>query len=633
MTKSSWLEDFKRDFESISLLTGEAFFRRLVHGICATLGVEAVWIAELHKGQNSMTTLAFATREGYLPNFTYLLDNTPCGEVVRSETLVHYSARIQDLFPQDQKMLSRFRGESYVGTTLRDTNGEVIGNLAILDSKPIAEASDMATVVRLIRSRAETELQRLRREKEILQRENQLRGLINGVQDLLINLDAKGNIVMANAVAESTLALDAASGGSHISRFLSDAGKSKLLSLIEKPGAGTGGENYVWIPDSLDIIPAKGAPFQVEGTLSRYELDEKVYYTLVVRNQDEKAGSRERMKQLVDETEYLRVELEEIKASNQLVGESPAMRRLLQNVYMVAHTDATVLINGETGTGKELVARHIHQVSNRKDKPMVAVNCGAIPPSLIESEFFGHVKGAFTGATAERKGRFQLADGGSIFLDEIGELPLDLQVKLLRVIQEGEVQPVGSSKTIKVDVRIIAATHRNLSELIREGKFREDLYYRLNVFPIEVPPLRDRHDDVILIANTFIQKFAKRNSKKIQPLTDVQKTFLKSYSWPGNIRELQNIIERSVILSVNGSLDLNTLLGIRPATSVATAEATSDRILTKEELVEFEKQNIIRALKATGWKVSGRDGAANLLQMVPSTLSSRIAALGIKMPG
>jgi transcriptional regulator with GAF, ATPase, and Fis domain len=625
------LADFKASFESISLLTGEEFFRQLVKGISTALNVDAVWIAEFHKGQNSMTTMAFVHHGNYLTNFTYLLDNTPCERVINSGKLVHYAERLIDLFPLDLKMLSKFKSESYVGSSLHDVNGEVIGNIAILDSKPIAVTDDISTIIRIIKSRAEAELQRLRREKEILQRENQLRGLINGVQDLLINLDHRGKIVMLNAVAETTLEIESQQNGLHISQFLTDNSKSKLLSLIEKLGLHSD-ENYLWIPDCLEIKPPTADGFKAEGTLSRYELDEKIYYTLVLRNQDDKAEANDRIKQLVDETEYLRVELEEIKEANQLVGESNAMKRLLQNVYMVAHTDATVLINGETGTGKELVARHIHQISARKNKPMVAVNCGAIPASLMESEFFGHAKGAFTGATAERKGRFQLADGGTIFLDEIGELPLDLQVKLLRVIQEGELEPVGSSKTIKVDVRIIAATHRNLFELIKENKFREDLYYRLNVFPIEVPPLRERNDDVILIANTFINKFGKRNNKKIAPLSDLQKVLLKSYAWPGNIRELQNIIERSVILSVNGVLDINTTLGIPLPPPVTITVPQEERILTKDELIEFEKQNIIRALKATNWKVSGKDGAAALLHMVPSTLSSRITALGIKMP-
>jgi formate hydrogenlyase transcriptional activator len=631
MTYTNSLTSFKNSFESVSLLTGEEFFRQLIKGIRDTLQVDAVWIAELHKGQNSMTTLSFVYGDNHLPNFTYLLDHTPCEKVINSAQLIHYAGRLQELFPLSHKTLNKFKGESYVGASLHDTNGEVIGNIAIINGKSIEVTDDIVDILSIIKSRAEAELQRLKREKEILNREYQLRGLINGVQDLLINLDQRGKIVMLNSEAESSLGIDSLESGTHISNFLDDASKSKLLSLIENLENKNNNESYLWIPEYLEIQPKKGAAFKAEGTLSRYELDEKVYYTLVLRNSDEKAEHDDRIKQLLEETEYLRVELGDIKESNQLVGESKPMKRLLQNVYMVAHTDATVLINGETGTGKELVARHIHQVSPRKNKPMVAINCGAIPAALIESEFFGHVKGSFTGATAERKGRFQMADGGTIFLDEIGELSLELQVKLLRVIQESEFEPVGSSKTVKVNIRIIAATHRNLFELIKENKFREDLYYRLNVFPIEVPPLRERNDDVILIANTFIQKFARRINKKINPLTDHQKTLLKSYDWPGNIRELQNVIERSVILSNHGNLDLHDMLGSRKPTSTVQP-ATEERILTKDEFLEFEKQNIIRALKATNWKVSGKDGAATLLQMVPSTLSSRIAALNIKMP-
>ncbi len=632
MTTVNRLNDFRNSFESISLLTGEEFFRQLVYGISKVLQVDAVWIAEFHKGQNSMTTMAFVNNENYLPNFTYLLDSTPCEKVINSSTLVHYADRLSDLFPLDLKMLSKFNGQSYVGSSLHDAAGQVIGNLAILDSKPIHVTNEIAQIIKIIKSRAEAELQRLRREKEILHRENQLRGLINGVHDLLINMDHHGKIMMLNSVAELTLGIENNQGDLHISQFLTDSSRSKLLSLIENLVGKNGSENYLLVPGHLELKTQDSDSYRAEGMLSHYELDEKIYYTLVLRKQDEKAESDERIRQLKAETDYLRVELEEIKESNQLLGESISMRKLLQNVYMVSHTEATVLINGETGTGKELVAQHIHQISNRRQKPMVAVNCGAIPASLIESEFFGHAKGAFTGATAERKGRFQLANGGTIFLDEIGELPLDLQVKLLRVIQEGELEPVGSSKTIKVDVRIITATHRNLFELIRENKFREDLYYRLNVFPIEVPPLRERENDVVLIADTFINKFARRNGKKIQPLTEAQKVLLKSYYWPGNIRELQNIIERSVILADNGILDLHTTLATDKTSVRNSVQASDERILTKDEFLEFEKQNIIRALKASNWKVSGKDGAAALLQMVPSTLSSRIAALGIKTP-
>lgn len=627
------LSAFKHSFESISLLTGEDFFRHLIKGIRDTLQVDAVWIAELHKGQNSMTTLSFVYGENHLPNFTYLLDNTPCEKVINSGQVVHYAQRLQELFPLSHKLLNKFKGESYVGSSLHDTNGEVIGNVAILNGKPIEVTNDINTILSIIKSRAEAELQRLKREKEILNREYQLRGLINGVQDLLINLDQRGKILMLNSEAESSLGIDSYAGDLHISQFLEDGSKSKLLSLIESLENRSNNESYLWIPDHLEIKSRKGEAFKAKGTLSRYELDDKIHYTLVLRHRNEKLEHDDRIiKQLLDETEYIRVELGDIKESNQLVGDSKPVKRLLQNVYMVAHTDATVLINGETGTGKELVARHIHQISPRKNKPMVAVNCGAIPASLIESELFGHVKGSFTGATAERKGRFQMADGGTIFLDEIGELSLDLQVKLLRVIQESEFEPVGGSKIVKVNIRIIAATHRNLFELIKENKFREDLYYRLNVFPIEIPPLRERQDDVILIANTFIQKFARRINKKIDPLREDQKILLKSYEWPGNIRELQNVIERSVILSTHGSLDLHDILDRKKPVAVTQKTSEAERILTKDEFLEFEKQNIIRALKASNWKVSGRDGAATLLQMIPSTLSSRIAALNITMP-
>ncbi|MBL7844301.1 MAG: sigma 54-interacting transcriptional regulator [Cyclobacteriaceae bacterium] len=633
MIQTSILEQFKRSFESISLLTGELFFKDLVSSISNSLQMDGVWVTEYHKEQNSMTTMAFFHSGHYVTNFTYLIDGTPCEKVINSQVIVHYSEKIYDLFPSDHKMLNKFKGESYAGAALHDDNGEVIGSIALMNSKPLELTEDISTVIKIIKSRAEAELQRLKREREIIQRENLLRGLINGVQDLLINLNQKGQIVMLNSTAESMLGLaEFYKNSYHISTFLNDGSKSKLITLIESISTKKSEDGYVWIPGSLTITPLNGETFDVEGTLSRYELDNKVYFTLVVRSRDDKAESKEKIKQLIDQTEYLREELEDIKQNHQLIGESNPVKRLLQNVYMVAHTDATVLINGETGTGKELVARHIHTTSNRKNKPMVTVNCGAIPASLIESEFFGHAKGSFTGATAERKGRFQLAHGGTIFLDEIGELPLDLQVKILRVIQEGEFEPVGSSKTIKVDVRIIAATHRNLFELSKEGKFREDLYYRLNVFPIETPPLRERGDDVILIANTFIIKFGKRINKKIQPLTDQQMKILKSYSWPGNIRELQNIIERSVILAQNGILDLNTTLGIAKQSEETITTQVSDRILTKDEFLEFEKQNIIRALKAANWKVSGRDGAAALLKMVPSTLSSRINALGIKVP-
>ena len=600
-----------------------------------TLQADAIWVTEYHKAQNSMTTKSFWHKGHFVDNITYLIEATPCEGVIKSSQMVHYSDRIRDLFPDDHKMLETFNAESYVGAPLHDTHGEVIGSIAFLHSQPMPVADDIATVLKIVKSRAESELLRLKREFELTNREYLLRGVINGVKDLLINLNKKGQVEMLNATAEALLGFSVASERKKpIASFLTESSRTKLLMLTETLDKYERGDRYIWIPGELEMVSANNDIFLVEGTLSQYKLGDDTYFTLVLRNREDRSSVDEKIRELIHQTQHLQEELEDIKYSSQLTGDSKGMKRLLQNVYMVAHTDATVLITGETGTGKELVAQHLHQTSRRKDQPLVTVNCGAIPSSLIESEFFGHTKGAFTGASAERKGRFQLADGGTIFLDEIGELPLDLQVKLLRVIQEGEFEPVGSSKTIKVDVRIIAATHRNLLELCAENKFREDLYYRLNVFPIEVPPLRDRGDDVIVIANKFIENFSIRNRKKLIPLNEKQMDLLRSHSWPGNIRELQNIIERAAILAESGVLDISaTLAGVIGTPRKSVTEIADDgRILTKEELVEFEKRNIIKALKATNWKVSGKSGAAALLNMVPSTLSSRIGALGIKMP-
>ena len=282
--------------------------------------------------------------------------------------------------------------------------------------------------------------------------------------------------------------------------------------------------------------------------------------------------------------------------------------------------------------GKELVARAIHMASDRSEKPLIRINCGAIPESLIESELFGHEKGAFTGATASRKGRFLLADKGTIFLDEIGELPLALQPKLLRVIQEGEFDPVGSSNTIQVDVRIIAATHRDLLDFSKSGKFREDLFYRLNVFPIQVPALRDRGSEVCLIANQIMGQYSTKLNKEINLLSKEQEKLFLDYEWPGNVRELQNLVERAIIVSQNGQVDWASIIpnpGLEQSTNQETAV---DYIFTSQEWVKMEKENILRALRKTNWKISGEKGAAVLLGLRPTTLTSKIKALGIIRP-
>jgi len=310
----------------------------------------------------------------------------------------------------------------------------------------------------------------------------------------------------------------------------------------------------------------------------------------------------------------------------------------------VAPSDTTVLITGETGTGKELIARAIHRRSPRAGRPLVAVNCAAIAANLQESELFGHERGAFTGATQHRDGRFKLADGGTIFLDEVGEMPLDLQAKLLRVLQEGEFEPVGGTRTLRVDVRLIAATNRDLERMAREGAFRTDLLYRLNVFPVHVPPLRERGDDVVLLAEAFAQKFARQRGRTMAPLTADCRAALRRYAWPGNIRELQNVIERATITSVDGRrLNLQRALpegaaspeapvAAAPATVAASTVSGEARILSVADLRDLERANIVRALEAASWKVSGAAGAADRLGMHPNTLTSRMKALRIRRP-
>lgn len=327
------------------------------------------------------------------------------------------------------------------------------------------------------------------------------------------------------------------------------------------------------------------------------------------------------------ENEHLREEVRDARGFGDVVGASACLRKVMTQVDLVAAGDTSVLVTGESGTGKELIARAIHERSERGDRPLVKVNCASIPRDLFESEFFGHVKGSFTGAVRDRMGRFQLADSGTIFLDEVGEIPLELQSKLLRVLQEGTFERVGDERTRKVNVRVIAATNKDLEQEVAAGRFREDLYYRLSVFPVEVPPLRKRLDDVPLLAQHFLGEAARRLRLPEPRLKKRHVAELQAYEWPGNVRELQNAVERAVIRSRSGPLEFDL-----PSTAAAAepAEETERPIWTQEQWKELERQNIEAALQETGWRVSGPKGAAGLLGMKPTTLASKIRALGLR---
>jgi PAS domain S-box-containing protein len=360
------------------------------------------------------------------------------------------------------------------------------------------------------------------------------------------------------------------------------------------------------------------------------------------RNRAERAlrdalAENARLRQEIEhERDYLREEVNVAMNLGRLVGSSPALGHMLEQITAVSQTPANVLILGESGVGKELVARAIHARSPRSEFPLVKVNCASIPKELFESEFFGHVKGAFTGAHRDRIGRFQLADGGTLFLDEVGEIPLELQGKLLRVLQESEFERVGDDQTRRVDVRVIAATNRNLEEAIVKGKFREDLFYRLSVFPIEVPPLRKRGDDIIQLAQHFLTITCQDFGRNPMVLTKAQAEMLRSYDWPGNVRELKNVIERAVILSPKNSLRLDLSLPLatkgpekrgRPMETPAHGQVHTDA-----HMRQLMKTNMVAALEQAGWRVSGKGGAAEILGIRPTTLTDRMKAYDIRKP-
>jgi transcriptional regulator with GAF, ATPase, and Fis domain len=332
--------------------------------------------------------------------------------------------------------------------------------------------------------------------------------------------------------------------------------------------------------------------------------------------------------QLEEENLYLKEEISEVKGFDEIIGKSDALKYVLTRVEQVARTDATVLLQGETGVGKELIAGAIHEKSSRSDGPHVKVNCATLPEALVESELFGHEKGAFTGADRQRKGRFELADGGTILLDEVGELPPGTQAKLLRVLQEGEFERVGGLNTIKVSVRIIAATNRKLHDEVSAGRFRQDLFYRLNVYPITVPPLRQRREDILLLVSHYARQIGERLGKSITEVpAQVMREFTE-YNWPGNIRELLNVIERAVIVSSDGVLRLPEPLG-QATPAPASESKASKESTTVATADEAERENILRALEATGWRINGPKGAAAMLKLHPSTLRFRMKKLGL----
>lgn len=615
--------------------TGHGFFAALVQNLAKALGTHGAWVTEYFPETRRLRALAFWMEGQWVKDYEVDITGSPCEQVIDTQRLVHFPDRLFELYPGDPDVVAT-GAVSYMGVPLKNTDGQILGHMAVIDRRPIPEEPRAHAIFQIFAARAAAELQRLRAEAQVREREEKVCRLLDSAMDAIIELDDRLLITRVNPAAEKTFSCRADSMlNQTFSRFVSREDIARLERLIAELDERPEGQQSRWIPGGLTACRADGGSFPAEASLSRFVLHRRKFTTLILRNVYDRVEAEQKIQKLTAETERLQEELRTVHQHEGLIGESPAFRQVLRDVAQVAETDATVLILGETGTGKELVARAIHAASVRRDRPLVIVNCAAIPATLIESELFGHEAGAFTGATKKRDGRFARADRGTILLDEIGELPLDLQAKLLRVLQEGEFDPVGSAVTKKVDVRVLAATNRDLEHAVREGKFREDLFYRLNVFPLRLPPLRERGEDIARLAVLFARRFAGRMGRTIAPLTTEDAQRLQRYGWPGNVRELQNVIERAVITATDGRLNLERALP-EPMTQPSLADRADEpkpgAIRTVKELEELERANILRALEATKWKVSGEQGAAKLLGINASTLSSRMRALKIQKP-
>ena len=474
--------------------------------------------------------------------------------------------------------------------------------------------------MRIFGARAGAELERLHMEMRLKENEERLRDLFDEAPIAYVHEGLDTRFIRANRTAMRSLGITPDEvQGTYGRTFIPDTPEAqrRLKAALESIGRGTDTSGVVLELRRKD----DGKPLWIQwwsrpdpsGTYTRtmfIDITEKVLM------EQEKA-------RLEAEKIYLQEEIKTVHNFEEIIGTSEAIKKVLKSVEKVAGTDATVLVTGETGTGKELIARAIHNLSTRKQGVLVKVNCAAIPAGLIESELFGHEKGAFTGALARKIGRFELADKATIFLDEVGEIPLDLQTKLLRVLQEGEFERLGSTKTIKVNVRVIAATNRNLDEEVREGRFRSDLFYRLKVFPIQLPALRDRKQDIQLLVSYFVKKFSTTMGKKVESVSAKSMEMLKNYPWPGNIRELEHVVERAVILSQGPELELGDWM---PKGSESAANASLST------LEDVERSHILSVLNQTAWRVSGERGAAKILGLNPTTLEARMKKLGISRP-
>lgn len=615
--------------------TGEEFFRTLVRHLAQAVDAHYVFVAEFASPDDNrrVRTIAYWARDRIIDNVEWTLAGTPCEDVVHG-ALCHYPTGVQQRFPDD-KPLIEMGIESYLGVPLHDSDGKVLGHLAVFDERPMPEQPRKLLIFRIFAARAAAELARLHLEWELRESEQRLRDLYEEAPIAYVKEDLESRFISANRAALRILGIkpEEVEGMVGISLVpdTPDA-QRRVKEAFASIGRGTDTSGVVLELRRKD----NGKPVWIQWW-SKPEPGGKYTRTMFVDITDRVMIEQEKVR-LAAQNLYLQEEIKSVHNFDEIVGQSPALLDSLDKVNRVARTDTSVLIRGETGTGKELIARAIHSASRRHDRPLIKLNCAALPGGLVESELFGHEKGAFSGAISRRIGRFELAHGGTIFLDEVGEVPMEVQVKLLRVLQEREFERVGGSEPIKVDVRVIAATNRDLQKAIREGKFREDLYYRLNVFPIELPPLRDRVGDIPLLVQFLVARFAARIGVRIESVEKATMERLNRYSWPGNIRELENVLERAVILSNGPMLEIEPEVfssataenGTRNPSPGATGPMSAGSQPTPLESLESNERNhILAVLEQTAWVIDGPRGAAKILNLHPNTLRSRMKKLGI----
>ncbi|HJZ58482.1 MAG TPA: sigma 54-interacting transcriptional regulator [Gemmataceae bacterium] len=598
--------------------TGEQFFRSLVRNLSAATGVPSAFVAEFAGSSTRVRTIAYWTDGAFAENVEWDLAGTPCEDVLKGD-LCHHPADVWKKFPKDEGV------ESYLGVPLRDAVGAVLGHLAVYDSKPMPPEPRLLYTFQIFAARAAAELERLKFEKMLVESEERFRDLFEEAPIAYVHEGLDSRFLSANRTALRILGLKPEEvPGTVGMSFIPDTpdAQRRVQEAFTSIGRGTDTSGVVLELRRKD----DGRPLWIRWW-SRPDPGGAFTRTMFLEITAEVLAEQERTR-LRQQNVYLQEEIKAAHNFDEIVGRSPGLVSVLQRVSKVAGTDSTVLIDGETGTGKELIARAVHSASPRKGKPLIKLNCAALPTGLVESELFGHEKGAFTGATARKPGRFELADGGTLFLDEVGELPPDAQAKLLRVLQEREFERVGGTSPVRVDVRVIAATNRDLARMAKEGKFREDLFYRLNVFPVRLPPLRDRRDDIPLLVRFFVNKFAARLGKRIESVGTDTLELLAAYPWPGNIRELENVLERAVILADGHELEIDP--DVLPVAGGVPESGPSGG--GEQSLVAVERDHILSVLRQTDWVIEGPGGAAKVLAMHPNTLRSRLKKLGISRP-